>query len=61
VSLPGQLRAFDYSTISDVILHIRYTARDAGDPLAAQATKELIAMLGTVGQSGQACRPTGRS
>jgi Tc toxin complex TcA C-terminal TcB-binding domain len=45
LSLPAQLPAFDYTTISDVILHIRYTARDAGNPLAAQATKELVAML----------------
>ena len=50
----GQLRAFDYTTISDVILHIRYTAREAGDPLGAQATKELQAMLDTAGQSSQA-------
>ena len=33
LALPAQLRSFDYSTISDVILHIRYTARMAGDPL----------------------------
>jgi hypothetical protein len=54
LSLPSQLRSFDYSTISDVILHIRYTARMAGDPLGAQATKELASLLDTVGQSGQA-------
>ena len=54
LSLPAQLRAFDYTTISDVILHIRYTAREAGDPLGAQATKELVTMLDTAGQSGQA-------
>jgi hypothetical protein len=53
LSLPAQLRAFDYTTISDVILHIRYTAREAGDPLGAQATKELEAMLDTAGQSSQ--------
>ena len=29
---PPQLPAFDYTTISDVILHIRYTARDGGRP-----------------------------
>jgi Tc toxin complex TcA C-terminal TcB-binding domain len=52
--LPSQLRSFDYTTISDVILHIRYTARQAGDPLAAQATKELVTMLDTAGQSSQA-------
>jgi len=54
LSLPGELRSFDYTTISDVILHIRYTARQAGNPLAAQATKELTAMLDTAGQSSQA-------
>ena len=54
LSLPAQLRAFDYTTISDVILHIRYTAREAGDPLGSQATKELAAMLDTAGQSSQA-------
>ena len=41
-------------TISDVILHIRYTARDAGDPLGSQATKELKGMLNSAGTSGQA-------
>ena len=54
LSLPAELRSFDYTTISDVILHIRYTARQAGDPLAAQATKELTTMLDTAGQSSQA-------
>jgi hypothetical protein len=54
LSLPGQLRAFDYSTISDVILHIRYTGRNAGDPLASQAITELAQMLDATGQSSQA-------
>jgi Tc toxin complex TcA C-terminal TcB-binding domain len=54
LSLPSQLRTFDYTTISDVILHIRYTAREAGDPLGSQATRELIAMFDTTSQSAQA-------
>lgn len=54
LSLPSDLRAFDYMTISDVILHIRYTAREAGNPLGAQATAELKTMLDTQGQSSQA-------
>jgi Tc toxin complex TcA C-terminal TcB-binding domain len=33
LTLPSQLKTFDYTTISDVILHIRYTSREAGDPL----------------------------
>jgi hypothetical protein len=51
LSLPPDLRSFDYMTISDVILHIRYTAREAGDPLGSQATKELKTMLASAGQS----------
>ena len=49
VAARASFRQFDYTTISDVILHIRYTARQAGDPLGAQATKELVAMLDTPG------------
>jgi hypothetical protein len=54
LSLPGPLRTFDYMTISDMILHIRYTARSGGRALADQASKELAAMLDRKGQSGQA-------
>jgi hypothetical protein len=54
LALPGSLRPFDYATISDVILHIRYTARDGGTALAAQATKELQAILSADSESGLA-------
>jgi hypothetical protein len=54
LSLPAELPAFDYTTISDVIMHIKYTAREASNPLGSQATKELQAELDTAGQSGQA-------
>ena len=37
LELPRQYRAFDYSTISDVVLHIRYTARQGVDPLKVKA------------------------
>jgi len=40
LSLPP-IPSFDYSTITDVILHVRYTARDGGAALAAAATKSL--------------------
>ncbi|WP_433971887.1 neuraminidase-like domain-containing protein [Tunturiibacter lichenicola] len=39
--LPADLRQFDYNTISDVILHMRYTARDGGESLRAAAAAEL--------------------
>ena len=37
LSLPA-IPSFDYSTITDVILHVRYTARDGGAALAGPAT-----------------------
>jgi len=40
LSLPP-IPSFDYSTISDVILHVRYTARDGGAALALAARKAL--------------------
>jgi hypothetical protein len=48
----GDPTQFDYSTISDVILHIRYTARDGGAPLrtaALQQVKDLIASAEAAG------------
>ena len=30
LELPDPLRIFDYSTITDVVFHVRYTARDGG-------------------------------
>jgi len=54
LSLPAEVRSFDYLTISDLILHIRYTARDAGDPLRTAATDSLKGMLKQSGGSGQA-------
>jgi len=54
LTLPNELRAFDYSTISDVILHVRYTAREAGGSLAVTATKELIKIFADATRSPQA-------
>jgi hypothetical protein len=42
------LRTFDYETISDVVLHFRYTARDGGSalrPLAAGTLRERLNKL----------------
>src|SRR5262249_42024800 len=38
LELPQDYQAFDYATISDVILHIRYTARQGVDRAKVQAT-----------------------
>jgi hypothetical protein len=37
LELPKDYRAFDYNTISDVILHIRYTARQGVEPTKVKA------------------------
>ena len=40
-----ELRQFDYDTISDVLLHLRYTARDGGGLLKAAAIDRLKAIV----------------
>lgn len=41
LELPNDVRQFDYDTISDVVLHIRYTAREGGGLLRNGATANL--------------------
>ncbi|HQN65090.1 MAG TPA: neuraminidase-like domain-containing protein [Methylophilus sp.] len=43
--LPKEFRQFDYNTISDVILHIRYTARDGGGQLQNEVTQSIGALM----------------
>lgn len=56
--LPARFRGFDYDTISDVILHLRYTAREGGGLLKQQASLELQGtvneLIGGAGQPGPA-------
>ena len=58
IQLPRDFRQFDYDTIPDVILTLRYTAREGGEPLRNQAVTELQdalnEFLGTEGQQGLA-------
>jgi hypothetical protein len=49
LDLPKDYRGFDYDTISDVIVHIRYTARQGVDP-----TKVKAALDGLFQQANQA-------
>ncbi|MCT8997229.1 Tc toxin subunit A-related protein [Chelativorans intermedius] len=41
LELPDVIRQFDYSTISDVIIHVRYTAREGGSTLRQLASTTL--------------------
>jgi Tc toxin complex TcA C-terminal TcB-binding domain len=50
--LPERFRAFDYDTISDVILHIRYTARDGGETLQGKAVNNLEGFIQGVEAAG---------
>jgi hypothetical protein len=52
IELPTPVRQFDYETITDVVLHILYTAREAGGLLRDAAVvhlEEQIAAASTVG------------
>jgi hypothetical protein len=48
LSLPAQFRQFDYATIADVILHMRYTARDGGGLLRDACVAELRDALNAI-------------
>jgi hypothetical protein len=41
LDLPADVRQFDFDTIADVILHLRYTAREGGNALRSIAVKNL--------------------
>ena len=50
LELPDPVRPFDYATISDLILHIRYTAREGGSSLKARAATSVVAKLQEIKQ-----------
>lgn len=52
LSLPIDLPQFDYDTITDVILHIRYTARDGGQAMKTAAVANLEATIKNAKMAG---------
>jgi hypothetical protein len=50
----GEPTTFDYDTIADVGLSIRYNARDGGERLKSEAKKALVAMLDEANAAGAA-------
>jgi len=54
VELPASFRQFDYNTISDVILHMRYTARQGGGLLGGKAAEYLEELVGEANAAGLA-------
>ncbi len=53
IELPKRFPSIDYETISDVILHIRYTAREAGAAIRAEAERELDSAVNAAMQSAE--------
>jgi len=45
IELPTEFRQFDYQTITDVVLHLKYTARDGGAALRKVAITNLNQLL----------------
>ena len=52
LELPKEFKQFDYDTISDMVLHVRYTARDGGSTLKDDAVKELGQAINEIGKKG---------
>jgi hypothetical protein len=52
IELPADFRQFDYDTISDVILHLRYTAREGGSLLRQGATGQLKELMDAAQAAG---------
>jgi hypothetical protein len=52
LELPADVRQFDYDTISDVILHLRYTAREGGGLLKNSAVDNLKTKIGVAQAAG---------
>lgn len=52
LDLPKNWHSFDYSTIADVVLHLRYTARDGGEALRDKAVAAVNTLLSQVTQAG---------
>jgi hypothetical protein len=50
LELPTELRQFDYNTISDVIIHVKYTAREGGTSFKTLANDELTNQIKVIKQ-----------
>jgi hypothetical protein len=53
LEFPADFRQFDYDTISDAIIHIRYTSVDGGDKLRKSASEALKNYIKNVEELGQ--------
>lgn len=52
LELPSEFRQFDYNTISDVILHLRYSARSGGEQMKSMAIAHIQELVEGANTSG---------
>lgn len=52
LEMQREFKPFDYDTITDVVLHIRYTARAAGGLLEQQSVSELKTAVNAIAKAG---------
>jgi hypothetical protein len=52
LDLPQDWQPFNYATIADVILHVRYTARDGGHELKSKAVEAVEGAVAVAAESG---------
>jgi hypothetical protein len=55
LTLPADVPQFDFDTISDLVLHVRYTAREGGDVLKASAVSNLQTLINKAQTIGSVC------
>jgi hypothetical protein len=55
LSVPADVPQFDRATITDAVLHVRYTSRPGGDPLEAAAVANLQALINKAQTLGSVC------
>jgi hypothetical protein len=55
LTLPSDVPQFDFDTITDVVLHLRYTAREGGDVLKAGAVGNLQTLIKNAQTIGSVC------
>ncbi len=48
IELPDKFRQFDYDTISDVIIRLRYTSVDGGDKLKKPASDSVMEYIKSI-------------
>lgn len=55
LTLPSDVRQFDFDTITDVIIHVRYTAREGGAVLKAASVQNLQTLINKAQTVGSVC------